>query len=147
MTIHILRVSQPLKVYPQKLLSHIRVRLHFLHLLIWTDKNFVLRTKSFQSSLTNALALVCRRLHLVEDTCRTSGTKHTYPYSFSWIRPWAIFFFFSSASYNSKAFRHSTEPTRAALFNFDSWRAMSFLIVASDCSISRTDPIAWILLL
>ena len=62
----------------QQLLRHVRVCLDFFHLLIRTNQHFMLRTKGFQSSVANALALVGRSLHLVQNSSSATIRKRSF---------------------------------------------------------------------
>lgn len=99
--IHFLQLIQTVNSYTKNWTSNIGVGLNLFNLLISTKQHFMLITKSFKSSMTNIFTFISASLYLIQNASGTTY-KHSLEkhYSCNCIRPSAIFFFFSSASYS-----------------------------------------------
>lgn len=103
----------------------------------------MLITQCFQRTMADTFTFISTSFDLIQNSCSTiSKQKRSVntPSTESIPQPSSSSFLQHPNTNDVKQIR--TDPTSDALFNLASSLLISFFMVANDCSISRTDPIA-----
>lgn len=142
-SIHILQIIVSLLNYAKDISSNIGIRLHLFNFFICPNQYFMLIAQRFKCTMTDAFTFISACFDLIQNSCSTI-TKHKQrnntPSAESIPQPSSSSFLQHPNIKHGKSIH--TDPTSDALFNLASNLLISFFMVASDCSISRTDPIA-----